>query len=244
MEIQISYPLAFLAGLVSFLSPCVLPVVPSYVAFVSGMTLEELQETGPERAQRTAVVHAIFFALGFIAVFMTLGLGATAFGQAFNRSLPLVSRLGGVIVTLFGLYLTGVVRIPLLAREFRAHLASKPAGVLGSFFVGLAFGAGWTPCIGPILGTILFYASLENSAFAGMTLLLAYGVGLALPFVGAAAGFNWFLARMNVIKRWSRPLEVVAGILLVVIGISMITGQFASLSAVLAGMGQWINLEL
>ncbi len=244
MEIQISYPLAFLAGLVSFLSPCVLPVVPSYVAFVSGMTLEELWEDGPTMARRAAIVHSTLFALGFMAVFLTLGLAATTFGQAFNRSLPTLTRIGGAIVTIFGLYMLGILKIPALSRDVRAHLAGRPAGGLGSFVVGLAFGAGWTPCIGPILGTILLYASLEDTAVAGMGLLFAYGLGLALPFIAAAAGFNWFLTRIPSFRRWSKPLGQVAGILLVVIGISMITGQFSSLSAFLAGMGQWINLEL
>ena len=244
MEIQISYPLAFLAGLVSFLSPCVLPVVPSYVAFVSGMTLEELKAEGPSPARRAAVVHAVLFALGFLAVFLTLGLAATAFGQAFNRSLPVITRIGGVVVTVFGLYMLGLLKLPALDRDYRTHLSSRPAGAFGSFVVGIAFGAGWSPCIGPILGTILFYATLESTAMQGMALLLAYGVGLAVPFVAAAAGFNWFLTRVPSFSAWSGTLARVAGILLVVIGISMISGQFSSLSAFLAGMGQLINLEL
>lgn len=245
MEIQVSYPLAFLAGLVSFLSPCVLPVVPGYVTFVSGMTLEELTEEGPVRARRAATAHATLFVLGFMAVFLTLGLTATAFGQAFNRHLPLLARVGGVVVVAFGLYLTGLLPFPAaLSRDWRVHLSARPVGYVGSFAVGVAFGAGWTPCIGPVLGTILVYASLRGTAVAGMALLAVYGLGLAIPFVAAAAGLNWFLASMERLRAWSRPLQRMAGILLLVVGVSMISGQFASLTAFLAGLGQLINLEL
>ena len=150
-----SFPLAFLAGVVSFLSPCVLPVVPGYLTFVSGMTLDELQDGDTRTARRRAVLHALLFGLGFGLVFMTLGAAATAAGQALARWLPLITRLGGVVVVLFGLYLLGALRLPWLARERRVHLASRPSGLLGSVAVGIAFGAGWTPCIGPVLATIL-----------------------------------------------------------------------------------------
>lgn len=244
MEIAVSYPLAFVAGVVSFLSPCVLPVVPGYVTFVSGMTLDELREAGAGAARRAAAVHALLFALGFLVVFMTLGLAATAFGQAFNRSLPVLARVGGGIVLVFGLHLLGVLRLGFLSREARPHLASRPAGLLGSFAVGVTFGAGWTPCIGPVLGTILLYASLEGTALEGMVLLGTYGLGLAVPFVAAAIGFNWFVAGMGRLGGWGRPLQRLAGILLVAIGLLMITGHFASLTASLAAMGQLITLEL
>ena len=244
MEVQVSFALAFLAGFVSFLSPCVLPVVPSYVVFISGFTLEELKEGTLSGARRTAVIHSLFFGLGFGVVFLTLGLAATTFGQALNRSLPMASRIGGGVVVLFGLYLLGVLRLPAMSRELRVHLSSKPAGFLGSFVVGLAFGAGWTPCIGPILGTILLYAGLEGTATAGMGLLVAYGLGLGLPFVGAAVAFNWFLAGMERVRRWAGPLEKIAGTLLVAVGVLMMTGKFATLAALLADMGQLIDLEL
>ena len=243
MDVQISLALAFFAGVVSFLSPCVLPVVPSYVTFISGFTLEELQQGNVKGARRSAAIHALAFGVGFGIVFMTLGLAATAFGRTLNQWLPLVSRVGGVIVLIFGLYLLRVLRVPGLAREWRLHVSSKPAGLLGSFLVGIAFGAGWTPCIGPILGTILLYAGLQGTVLQGMGLLAVYGAGLGLPFILAAVGFNWFLAGMERIRRWAGPLEKVAGVLLLVIGILMLTGQFATLSATLADMGQLINLE-
>ncbi len=139
-SISISLPLAFLAGLVSFLSPCVLPIVPSYVAFVSGMTLDELADGSRRDARRAAALHAALFGLGFLLVFMTLGATATAMGRTLNRYLPLVSQLGGGLVIIFGLYLAGVLRLPALSREFRIHLARKPAGALGSLVVGIVFG--------------------------------------------------------------------------------------------------------
>lgn len=243
MDVQVSFGLAFLAGLVSFLSPCVLPVVPSYVTFVSGMTLEELRDGGTAGARRAAAIHALMFVTGFMVVFMTMGLAATAFGQSLARALPLLSRLGGVLVAVFGLYLLGVLRIPALSRDVRFRFSHHPGGPLGSMAVGVAFGAGWTPCIGPILGTVLLYATFEGTGLHGMALLAAYGLGLAIPFLAAALAFNWFLAGIPRARAWVRPLERVAGTLLVVVGVLMMTGHFATLSAFLAGMGQLINLE-
>ena len=242
--IGISLPLAFLAGLVSFLSPCVLPLVPSYIVFVSGMTLDELSEGTRAGARWAAALHAALFGLGFLLVFMTLGATATAAGQAFNRFLPIMSRLGGGLVIVFGLYLSGVLRLPAMAREWRVHMAKKPAGAMGSLAVGIVFGAGWTPCIGPILATILFYAANEATVLEGTTLLGVYGLGLALPFFVAAVGFNWFLTSLTAMQRWVGPLQKVAGIILVVVGILLLTGNFATISARLADMGQWINLEI
>lgn len=243
-SIAISLPLAFLAGLVSFLSPCVLPLVPSYIVFVSGMSLDELSDGTRTDARRAAAFHAALFGLGFLLVFMTLGAAATAFGQTFNRLLPLMSRVGGGVVIVFGLYLSGVLRLPAMARDWRVHMAKKPAGALGSLAVGIAFGAGWTPCIGPILATILFYAANESTVLQGTTLLAAYGSGLALPFFVAAVGFSWFLTSVEAMKRWVGPLQKTAGILLVVVGILLLTGTFASISARLADLGQWIDLEI
>lgn len=240
----VSLPLAFLAGLVSFLSPCVLPLVPSYIVFVSGMTLEELSSGTRTGARRAAAFHAALFGLGFLLVFMTLGATATAAGQTFNRILPIMSRIGGGLVIVFGLYIAGVLRLPAMAREWRLHLHKKPTGALGSVAVGIAFGAGWTPCIGPILATILFYAANEATVLQGTTLLGVYGLGLAVPFFVAAVGFNWFLTSVEALRRWMRPLQIASGILLVVIGILLVTGQFASISSRLADLGQWINLEI
>ena len=244
MEIQVSYPLAFLAGLVSFLSPCVLPVVPSYLAFVSGLTFGELAEEDAAEVRRVAVVNSVLFVIGFGAVFMTMGLVATAAGTAIAQALPWATRVGGVVVILFGLYLVGLLRLPALATERRMHLDRKPAGALGSLMVGVAFGAGWTPCIGPILGSILLYASLQATMVQGTMLLGVYALGMGIPFIAASVALNWFLAGSAAARSWLIPLQRGAGTVLVIIGLLMVTGRFTTLTAFLAGMGQLINLEL
>jgi len=244
VEIQISLPLAFLAGFVSFLSPCILPVVPSYLSFVSGLTLGELSDHATKEVRRRAAIHSTLFVLGFSLVFMTMGLVATSFGTAVAQALPLVNRIGGGVMILFGLFVLGVVRLPALYRELRVHVRSQPVSALGSLVVGVAFGAGWTPCIGPILGSILLYASLETTMMEGTILLAAYALGLGIPFVVASVALNWFLAGSERARAWMVPLQRAAGTVLIVIGLLMVTGRFASLTAFLAGMGQLINLDL
>jgi cytochrome c-type biogenesis protein len=244
LEIQVSLPLAFAAGLVSFLSPCVLPVVPSYLAFVSGLTFGEIADRPTPEVRRTAALHSVLFVVGFGLVFMTMGFVATAIGQRITGALPWITRVGGGIMILFGFYLLGVLRMPALATERRMHLERRPVGALGSLLVGVAFGAGWTPCIGPILGSILLYASLEATMAEGTLLLAVYALGMGLPFVVASVALNWFLAGSAAARAWLTPLQRAAGTVLVIIGLLMVTGHFTTLTAVLAGMGQLINLEI
>lgn len=244
MDITVSFPLAFLAGVVSFLSPCVLPVVPSYLVFVSGVTLEELREGTTHAARRAVVVHSILFVLGFTAVFMTLGWAATSVGQTLAHALPWINRVGGVILILFGLYLAGILRMQALTREMRLPVRARPAGPAASFLIGVAFGAGWTPCIGPVLASILLYASLETTRSEGTLLLATYALGLGLPFVLASVAFNGFLAGTKKMRDWLVPLTRVAGAALVLVGLMMVTGSFATLTAFLAGLGQFVNLEM
>jgi cytochrome c-type biogenesis protein len=244
MDIEVSFPLAFAAGLVSFLSPCVLPVVPSCLAFVSGLTLGDLDAPNSGAVRARAALHATLFMAGFGVVFMTLGLVATAVGVRIAGALPWIHRLGGVVMIGFGLMLVGLLRIPGLSADLRLHLSSRPAGILGSFATGVAFGAGWTPCIGPILGTVLLYASFESTMVQGTLLLATYALGLGVPFVAAAVGFSWFLAGSSRVRKWIVPLQRIAGSMLVVIGLSMVSGQFARLAAFLAGLGQLVNLEI
>jgi cytochrome c-type biogenesis protein len=249
VEVQVSFPLAFLAGFVSFLSPCVLPVVPSCVAFVTGLTLGEL-ESAPTKAVRVrAIFHSILFMLGFGLVFMSLGLVATATGTAIAHALPWIHRIGGVLMIAFGLLLLGVLRVGLLARELRPAVADpgsrpRPVGAIGSLAAGVAFGAGWTPCIGPILASVLLYASLDATMVEGTLLLATYALGLGVPFVVAAAGMSWFLAGSARARAWMLPLQRMAGSVLIIIGLAMVTGQLARLGAFLAGLGQLINLEI
>lgn len=240
----VSLGLAFVAGLASFLSPCVLPLVPSYLTFVTGMTLDELTAGGRDAARARAAMHAILFVLGFSVVFVALGATATAMGAMLLRALPLLQRVGGVIIAAFGLYLLGALRLPVLMRERRVHLASKPAGLAGSLLVGIAFGAGWTPCVGPVLASILLYAGTETTMLRGSVLLLTYALGLGIPFVVAAVGLTWYLAGVRQLMRWLRPIEMATGMLLVVVGVLLLTGRFAVLTSFLAGFGQFINVEL
>ena len=244
VDIQVSFPLAFAAGVVSFLSPCILPVVPSYLAFVSGLTLEELRDGTIREARRHALVHSVLFMSGFAAVFMTMGLVATAAGATIAAALPWINRAGGVVMIALGLLLLGVLRVPALARDLRPHLSSRPAGALGSLVVGVAFGAGWTPCVGPVLGAVLLYASLEATMVHGTLLLGVYALGLGIPFVAAAATLTGFMAASERVRQGLAPLQGLAGTVLVVIGFMMVTGRFASMAASLAGLGQLINLDI
>jgi len=245
IEVNISFGLAFLAGLVSFLSPCVLPVVPGYITFISGVTLEDLEAGDVKAARMRAAAHATVFGLGFGIVFMTLGATASAFGQTVFRWMPTMTRIGGLLMVVFGLHLLGAFRrFGLLQRERRFQMSNKPAGYLGTLVVGLAFGAGWTPCIGPILASILLFAGMETTALEGTLLLGTYGLGLAIPFIGSAVAFNWFLAGVGRIRRFVPWIEKGTGTLLIVVGLLMVSGQFAALTAVLADMGQLVTLEL
>ena len=242
--VSVSLGMAFLGGLVSFLSPCVLPLVPSYVTFVTGMTLDELTMADRGTARRRAALHAALFVLGFGLVFVALGATATLLGETLRRSLPLLQQIGGVIIAAFGLYLVGLLRPSWLMRDGRVQLASKPAGLVGSVLAGAAFGAGWTPCVGPVLASILLYSGMHGTMGEGIMLLTAYTLGLGIPFFVAAVGFNWFLASMKHVRRWLVPLERAAGVLLVIVGVLLFTGRFTVISNFLAGLGQLVNLEL
>jgi cytochrome c-type biogenesis protein len=242
--ISVSLGLAFLAGLVSFLSPCVFPIVPSYIGFVTGLTLEELQDGSRAGARRQAAVHAALFVLGFSLVFLVLGASATALGGVLRRSLPLLQQIGGVVIAVFGLYMLGVLKIPALLRERRVQLGSRPAGRLGSVVVGMAFGAGWTPCIGPVLASVLLYASFEETMLRGMILLGAYALGLGIPFFVSAVALNWFLAGSTRMRRWLLPLERAAGAVMLFVGILLFTGQFTAISSFFAQFSPVIEIGL
>lgn len=241
---SVSLGLAFLAGLVSFLSPCVLPIVPSYVSFITGMTLDELQHDPRREARRQAAIHAGLFILGFSALFIALGASATALGAALRRALPLLQQIGGVVIAGFGLYMLGWLRIPALLRDRRIQLAAKPAGKAGTFIAGIAFGAGWTPCVGPVLASILMFASLEETMARGMILLAAYSLGLGIPFFLAAVALHWFLSGTRSLRRWLRPIELATGAFLLFLGVLLFTGRFAALAGFFARFGQLINLEI
>lgn len=231
---------AFAAGLLSFLSPCVLPLIPSYVAFITGMSIDELT-VAPDQAERGRVnrvvlVHGVLFVLGFTLVFVTLGASATFLGSLFSYASRWIERVGGVLLVLFGLYLLGVLRLPGASREWRVHLGEKPLGYLGTVLVGVTFGAGWTPCIGPVLGGILTLAMTTGSVGSGVGLLFVYSLGLAVPFLLAALLLQKFLVGSRGFARWLPWVSRISGILLLVLGVLMFTGTFTRLSAMLM---QW-----
>ena len=223
--------IAFTAGLLSFLSPCVLPLVPSYITFLTGLTVEDVSKT-----RRVALVHAILFVSGFTIIFLLLGAGATTLGYVVKSNRIWLARIGGVLIIVFGLYLVGALNIGFFARERRVHLANKPMGYLGSVLVGIAFGAGWSPCIGPILGAILTYTASEASLQRGMVLLFAYSMGLAVPFLAAAFAVEWFLRVFTRFKGYIGYVQKVAGVLLIIVGILMVTNYFTILATALQGL--------
>ncbi|NNF39185.1 MAG: cytochrome c biogenesis protein CcdA [Gemmatimonadetes bacterium] len=228
--IEVSVFIAVTAGILSFLSPCVLPIVPSYLSFVTGMTLEDLQESTD---RRNVMVHSVLFVAGFSLIFILLGAGASFLGVFFSAHREWIARIGGVIIIVLGLHLMGVFRIMPLMRERRLHLSDKPSGHLGTLAVGAAFGAGWTPCIGPVLGAILGLAGTQETIWSGMGLLAAYSFGLAIPFLLAALAFDRFLNTFRRMRRYIPVLEKASGALLIVLGILLVTGSFTVLSTYL-----------
>ena len=226
----VGYGTAFLAGLVSFLSPCVLPLVPGYISFMSGLTLEELGHGAkPGAAFRHAGWESIFFVLGFSVVFTILGASASAVGEFLAAHMPVVTKIAGTLIVLFGLHMTGVIHIPILYYHKRADAGAFKSGYAGSFLMGLAFACGWTPCIGPILSGILALAATRETVAQGMRLLFVYSMGLGIPFIltGFAVGaFMRFFARY---KKYIRAGEIFAGVLLVAVGLLIFTDRLTTL---------------
>ena len=223
--------IAFTGGLLSFLSPCVLPLVPSYVTFITGLSLEDVQ-----KARRAALTHSLLFILGFTLIFLALGATATALGQLVHNQRQWISRIGGVLIIVFGLYMLGVFNVALFSRERRVHIADKPVGYLGTLLVGIAFGAGWTPCIGPILGGILTYAASTADLSRGMWLLLAYSLGLAVPFLLSAVAVERFLDFFTRMKRQMVWITRVSGVLMIAVGLLMVTNYFTILATYLQAL--------
>jgi cytochrome c-type biogenesis protein len=229
---SIGLAVAFAAGLLSFLSPCVLPLIPSYVTFITGMSIDDLTaSTEGTRRNRTVLVHGMLFVLGITLVFMTLGASATFLGSLFFYARRWIEIGGGVLLILFGLYLVGALRLPGMAREWRMHLGDKPLGYLGTVLVGVTFAAGWTPCLGPVLSGILMLATTSGSMAHGMGLLLVYSAGLGIPFLAAALLLDRFLGVVQKMGRWYPWVSRISGALLIVLGLLLLTGSFAALSS-------------
>lgn len=220
---------AFVAGLLSFLSPCVLPLIPSYITYITGLSFADLQAEHPShKVRQQTVIHSLLFIAGFTFVFVLLGASATFVGTFLQEHMTAIRRVGGVLIILFGIHLSGLVPIHFLLGERRFTIHRKPAGYLGSFLVGLAFAAGWTPCIGPILASILMVAATEETVYRGIALLLAYSMGLAIPFFLASLAMHQFLVFFNRFKKYIRIFEIATGVFLVIVGV-LVFGNYLSL---------------
>lgn len=222
---------AFAAGLISFLSPCVLPLVPGYISIISGFSLEQLKDEQQQRSlTRTVLVNSIMFILGFSITFITLGASATWLGQVLLSKAQLLYRIAGVIIIIFGLHLTGIFKINFLYQDKRFHNVQKPRGIWGALLLGLAFAFGWTPCIGPILAGILTIASTKQTVTQGVFLLAVYSAGLGIPFLLTSLGLNKFLSFYSRFKRHFHAVEVVSGALVIAVGVLILTNNLSRLA--------------
>lgn len=240
----LSFMIAFSAGFLSFVSPCVLPLVPSYLAYITGLSLDELTREGQTPQTRWLTLkNSALFILGFSTVFIFFGASATAAGRLLLTYQEIIRQVGGVLIVVFGLYIMGLFRLPLLMVEKRMHFDRKPAGDIGTFLVGIAFAAGWTPCVGPILGAILLYASTAESVLQGVWLLTFYSLGLGLPLFLSALGLNAFLQHSKQIRSYMRSVSLVSGAFLIVVGVLIFTNSFSTLTALLTqyGIGWYIG---
>lgn len=226
---HISVGIAFLAGLVSFVSPCVLPLVPAYLSLLTGESLEDLRENANASLRTRAIGHSLAFIAGFTIVFVALGLTASAIGSILDAHRMLIAQIGGVVVIVLGLQMMGMIRIPFLMMDKRVHMTHERRTYWTSGLVGIAFAAGWSPCIGPILGGILAIASQEQSAQA-VVLLLSYSLGLAVPFFLTALAIGAVLPALNRVKRFLPAIEFTAGLFLVIVGLVLVNNAFLTVA--------------
>jgi cytochrome c-type biogenesis protein len=222
---SVTYFGALIAGLLSFLSPCVLPLVPPYLCFLGGTTFDQLtgEDETPSHVYTTVVMSSVAFVLGFTTVFVTLGATASFAGQLIAENLPLLSKIAGVVIIIAGLHFLGVIHIPILHREARYHADARPAGLVGAYVIGLAFAFGWTPCIGPVLAVILAMTAGQDSVSQGVSLLLVYSLGLGIPFIAAAVAIRPFLRMLQRYRKHLAIMEKVLGAFLVLTGILFLT---------------------
>jgi cytochrome c-type biogenesis protein len=242
MESNATALLAFAAGFLSFVSPCVLPLVPSYMVFITGLSFDQLEHED-KRMRKIAMLHSLAFVVGFSIVFVALGASATALGSFIHQYSGLMMRIGGIVVIFFGLYMAGAFNWGSLDKEKRFHLMAKPQGLLGTGVVGMTFAFGWTPCIGPILGSILLIASTSGSVGTGMYLLGAYAMGLGIPFILAGILFPQFVARLRHVNRYLNIITKISGVLLIVLGLLMVTNQFLYFTGWMGRILPAIDLE-
>jgi cytochrome c-type biogenesis protein len=242
---QISLFAAFSAGLLSFISPCVLPLVPSYLSYITGLSVENLAKVEErERFKSAILLNALLFIAGFSTVFIAFGASASLIGQVLYEYQDIIRKIGGVLIIIFGLYLLGILKLNIFMTERRlVHFESRPVGYLGSFLIGTAFAAGWTPCVGPVLGTILAYASTTESMSSGVMLLSAYSFGLGLPFFLTAFGMDTFLSYFKSLRTYLGGVSFVSGGLLILVGIMIFTDSVTLFTSFLErnGIGWYVG---
>jgi len=231
---NVSLFVALSAGIISFLSPCILPVIPSYLAFITGISLEELsQQESLRKVRKKVIANSLMFILGFSILFIALGASATFIGKFLYKNIRWFEIIGGVLVIVLGLHFAGIFRLKFLDREKKIHLKKKPLGYLGTCLVGMAFGAGWTPCVGPILGAILAMAATTQDILQGIILLVFYSAGLGIPFLLSAIILHKFFEYFKAIRKYFKVISIVGGVLLIIVGILLISGYFSTLSSFL-----------
>ena len=242
---QISLFAAFSAGLLSFVSPCVLPLVPSYLSYITGLSVENLAKIEErERFKSAILLNALLFIAGFSTVFIAFGASASLIGQVLYEYQDIIRKVGGILIIIFGLYLLGILKLNFFMTERRlVHFESRPVGYLGSFLIGTAFAAGWTPCVGPVLGTILAYASTTESMSGGVMLLSAYSFGLGLPFFLTAFGMDTFLSYFKSLRTYLGGVSFVSGGLLILVGVMIFTDSVTLFTSFLErnGIGWYIG---
>ena len=232
----VSFAAAFVGGFLSFISPCVLPLVPAYISYISGVSVEELSAGAARQSSMRAGLRSLFFVLGFSLVFITMGASASSIGQVYAEHRQVLMKIGGIVIVVFGLHMLGVFRIKALYAEKRFHVRMKNVGYLGAFLLGLVFAFGWTPCVGLYLAPILALAADTETLGRGVALLAVYSLGLGLPFVLTGFLTSRAIAAMNRIKPHFRKVEVVSGLLLMVVGILIFTGDLQKLSGYLPSL--------
>lgn len=234
---EVTLFVAFTAGLLSFLSPCVLPLIPAYISFIAGISIDELHSQEIRPAQILGItINSVIFVLGFSLVFIALGASATTLGDFLLGKLDILGKIAGGIIILFGLHLTHIMPLKFLYYEKKMHFEKKPFGYIGSLLVGAAFAFGWTPCIGPILAGILAYAGTQDTLNKGIMLLAAYSLGLGIPFILTGLSINTFLMTFNRIKKHLGLIEKISGFLLIIVGILILTNNFTILTGYLTSL--------
>ncbi len=242
---QVSLFAAFSAGLLSFISPCVLPLVPSYLSYITGLSVENLAKVEErERFKSAILLNSLLFIAGFSTVFIAFGASASLIGQVLYEYQDIIRKIGGILIIIFGLYLLGILKLNMFMTERRlVHFESRPVGYVGSFLIGTAFAAGWTPCVGPVLGTILAYASTTESMSGGVMLLSAYSFGLGLPFFLTAFGMDTFLSYFKSLRSYLGGVSFVSGGLLILVGIMIFTDSVTLFTSFLErnGIGWYVG---